>query len=86
MRQQEAGGTARDRAREALSARVRAMCAPEGVVHVDGGESSERCHERRIVRGLASVEAQVLEQQGLAVCERAHHGLHLGAYTVRSEG
>ena len=61
------------------------MCAPEGVVHVDVSEPCECCYELRIVGGLASVEAQVLEQQRLPVGERAHQTLHVAAYTVWSE-
>ena len=40
--------------------------AAEGVVHVEVGEAGQRLREGRVVRLLAGVEAQVLEQQQVA--------------------
>ena len=42
------------------------MGGPERVVDVDVGVGGERRGERRVVRLLLGVEAQVLEQQDLA--------------------
>ena len=58
VRRQQLGDTHR--------ARVRAVGGPEGVVDVQVGVRRERRRERRVVRLLLGMEAQVLEQHDLA--------------------
>jgi hypothetical protein len=67
--EQEAGAGVGHGARQPLGARVRAVRGAEGVVHVHVGQPRERRHELRVVLLLAGVEAQVLEQQRVAVAE-----------------
>ena len=51
---------------------VRAVDGAERVVDVDVRERRERRGERRVVRLLAGMEAQVLEQQHVAIGKRVH--------------
>ena len=57
---------------DAHGGRVRPVGGAEGVVHVDVREVREGLGEVRVVPLLAGVEAEVLEQQDLAVRELAH--------------
>ena len=51
---------------------VRAVDGTERVIDVDVRERRERRGERRVVRLLAGMEAQVLEQQHVAIGKRVH--------------
>ena len=66
--QQVAGGRGQQR-RDGRDGGVRPMRGAEGVVDVDVGERGERGREGRVVLLLARVEAQVLEQQHVALGE-----------------
>ena len=68
---QQQPGRARQQVRDALGGGVRAVGGAEGVVDVDIGELRERGRELRVVGRLARVEAQVLEQQHVAVAQLA---------------
>ena len=82
LAQQVTGHGPCDERHDARGRGVRAMRRAEGVVHVDVGERSELAREGRIVLLLFLVEAEVLEQQQLAVAKL----LGGGADAVRSEG
>ena len=64
---QQPPGGARQQVRDALGARVRAVGGAERVVDVDVGQLRQRARELGVVVGLARLEADVLEQQDLAV-------------------
>ena len=68
---QQQPGRARQQVCDALGGGVRAVGSAEGVVDVDIGELRERGRELRVVGRLARVEAQVLEQQHVAVAQLA---------------
>ena len=61
---------------------VRAVRGPEGVVHVDVAVGGERLGELRVVLLLLRVEAEVLEEQHLAVAEAPDGVLRPGAEGV----
>ena len=63
-----------------------AVRSAERVVHVDVRELCESGGECVVVVGLAGVEAEILEQQHVAVCERADGLLGLGPHAVACEG
>ena len=64
-------GGARQQVGDALGAGVRAVGGAEGVVDVDVGQLRQRARELGVVLGLARLEADVLEQQHLAVVRAA---------------
>jgi len=63
-----------------------ARWAPERVVDVDVGVRRERGRERRVVLLLLRMEAQVLQQQHLAVAEPPKRVLRPGAKRVAGHG
>src|SRR5437879_111486 len=63
---EQAPGGAREQVRDALGARVRAVCAAKRVVYVDVSELGQRAREQGIVARLARLEANVLEHEQLA--------------------
>ena len=69
---QQQPGSGRQQVRDALGRGVRAVRGAEGVVDVDVGELREGGREGRVVGRLAGVEAQVLEQQHVAVAQFGH--------------
>jgi hypothetical protein len=77
--EQVAGRGARDEGHHAGRGSMRAVGRAKGVVHVDVGEGSELLGEGRVVLLLLRVEAQVLEQQDLAVAELRDGRLRLRA-------
>ena len=58
------------------------MCRAEGVVHVDVGQGRERLREAGVVLRLLAVEAEILEQQDLAVSQAPDGSLDLGTDAV----
>ena len=58
----------------------------EGVVHVEVGQGGELAGERGVVCLFPRVEAQVLQQQHLALAERGDGGLDLRADAVGCGG
>jgi hypothetical protein len=72
---QETGDGGLHVVRHALGGRVRAMRRAERVVHVALAQSGQCLRESGVVLLFLGVEAQVLEQQDLAVAERGGSGL-----------
>jgi len=78
--QQPARGLALHVVGDALGRSMRAVRGAEGVVDVDAvGQARERAGELGVVRGLAGLEAHVLQQQRVAVAQRARRRLDLVA-------
>ena len=83
---QQAGGGLRDEVGDALGGGVGAVRAAEGVVDVDVAQRGELLGEGRIVGLLFRVEAEVLQQQGLAGLELLRHLQRDVADAVGREG
>ena len=75
----EAPGRARQARRHGGRRSVGAVCGREGVVDIEIGKGGESVGEARVVRLLALVEAQVLQEDDVAGRERLHGGGGLGA-------
>jgi hypothetical protein len=75
-----------DEVSDAFSGGVGAVGAAEGVVDVDVAEAGEFFGEDRIVGFFFGMEAEVLEQKGLAGFEVGGHFAGDYAYAVRREG
>ena len=83
---QEQARVARDARRHAADRGVGAVARPEGVVDVGVGHGRQRVGEAVLVGLLAGVEAQVLEQDDLAVLQRVDAGACVVADHVVGHG